>query len=1043
MQLLHLHWLTPVHQEQDGRLFVWAETDTLDHSSSQSRKKQAQPHPRTIDAQTLRRLIAFVGLSEELPVSPLAFWLPTNRLGPMPPPDPGHNWATDDDPPTLRRWMVSGLRLDTAQALSLFTYLHQHDLPPTLRLGPDARYWRTAFAFVLELLARQLLRPALIEVNEKKGFRFESRWQPWLDGEDEARRVSQLAAGLPPVCRADAADPANTIPPRAVLDSFLNHLTDTAVRHWAAKQVLYWPTDRDAPTAWLKALLVHDPTIRAGAGQVRHLAGGFRAWERTLTIAGDKHYRVAMRLEAPSQQAPELMEQGQQTWQLHYLLQARDDASLLVPAAEVWNAKGSVLQSLDHHFERPQERLLAGLGYAARFFPPIHRSLQQRAPTHTDLSPAEAYTFLRQCAPHLQRAGFGLLVPPWWNKPGTRLGVRLKLSSTSKLAGQSGVSKGHMNLENLVRYRWQLSLGETELSREEFDALVALKSPLVQIRGQWVQLDPEQIEAAIHFWQKQDDEGLLSLPEAMRLGLAGQPQHEGLMVDGVEFDGWLQRWLSRLQGDEKLELLPKPAGVRATLRPYQEYGYSWLHFAGNWGLGVILADDMGLGKTVQALTMIQRLKEEMGRLPAPILLICPTSVVTNWEMEKDKFTPGLQTWVHHGGDRLREDALIEAAQASDMLLTSYALMRRDGATLMRINWLGVILDEAQNIKNAGTKQAQMIRKLKADFRLALTGTPVENRLSELWSIMHFLNPGFLGGQKQFRQEFVLPIEKYGDEDAAQKLKKMIRPLLLRRVKTDSSVIQDLPDKQEVKVYCHLSEEQATLYEAVVRDALAAIEEQEEGGIARKGLVLSMLMQLKQVCNHPAQYLHETKAYRPSEDHHRSGKLQRFDALLDEILAEGDRLLIFSQFTEMAELLQSHIQERFGAPTLYLHGGVPAKKRAGMVAQFQQPDGPPVFLLSLKAGGTGLNLTRANHVFHFDRWWNPAVEDQATDRAFRIGQTKNVLVHKFVCLGTLEERIDAMIEEKKALAETIIGGGENWLTEVSTATLRQMVSLRQV
>jgi SNF2 family DNA or RNA helicase len=362
---------------------------------------------------------------------------------------------------------------------------------------------------------------------------------------------------------------------------------------------------------------------------------------------------------------------------------------------------------------------------------------------------------------------------------------------------------------------------------------------------------------------------------------------------------------------------------------------------------------------------------------------------------------------------------------------------------MQIDWLGVILDEAQNIKNAGTKQAQMIRKLRADFRLALTGTPVENRLSELWSIMNFLNPGFLGGQKQFRQEFILPIEKYGDEAAAQKLRKMIRPLLLRRVKTDSSVIQDLPDKQEVKVYCHLSEEQATLYEAVVRDALAAIEQQEEGGIARKGLVLSMLMQLKQVCNHPAQYLHETKAYRPDEDQGRSGKLQRFDALLDEILAEGDRLLIFSQFTEMAGLLQSHIQERFGVPTLYLHGGIPGRKRAAMVAQFQQPDGPPVFLLSLKAGGTGLNLTRANHVFHFDRWWNPAVEDQATDRAFRIGQTKNVLVHKFVCLGTLEERIDAMIEEKKALAETVIGGGENWLTEVSTATLRQMVALRPV
>jgi SNF2 family DNA or RNA helicase len=354
----------------------------------------------------------------------------------------------------------------------------------------------------------------------------------------------------------------------------------------------------------------------------------------------------------------------------------------------------------------------------------------------------------------------------------------------------------------------------------------------------------------------------------------------------------------------------------------------------------------------------------------------------------------------------------------------------------------VVLDEAQNIKNPNTKQARVIRSLPADFRLALTGTPVENRLSELWSIMHFLNPGFLGGQKKFRQDFAIPIEKHGDDEAARRLRALIRPVILRRIKTDPNVIQDLPDKQEMKVYCHLSEEQATLYEAVVRDALEAIDEQEEDGIVRKGLVLSMLMQLKQVCNHPAQYLHETAAYNPFEDQERSGKLRRLHALLDEVLAEGDRLLIFSQFTEMAGLLKQYIQERFSVPTLYLHGGVPAKKRAPMVEQFQSDDGPPVFLLSLRAGGTGLNLTRANHVFHFDRWWNPAVEDQATDRAFRIGQTKNVLVHKFVCLGTLEERLDALLKEKKALAESIVGSGENWLTEMSTAELREMVKLRQ-
>jgi len=430
-----------------------------------------------------------------------------------------------------------------------------------------------------------------------------------------------------------------------------------------------------------------------------------------------------------------------------------------------------------------------------------------------------------------------------------------------------------------------------------------------------------------------------------------------------------------------------------------------------------------------------------GGLSAPVLLICPTSVVTNWQLESERFTPELKTMVHQGAGRLRGDEFETAAKQADMVLTSYALARRDADDLRRIDWLGIALDEAQNIKNANTKQARVIRSLSGDFRLALTGTPVENRLSELWSIMRFLNPGFLGGQKEFRERFVLPIEKYGDEVAVGKLRGLTRPFILRRVKTDPTVITDLPDKQEVKVYCHLSEEQATLYEAVVQDALQGISAQADDNIARKGMVLSMLMQLKQVCNHPAQYLHQVEAYNALEDNGRSGKLDRFHDLLEEVLAEGDRMLVFTQFTEMGDLLRTSIEERFGTPTLYLHGSVSAKKRAEMVRRFQSDDGPPVFILSLKAGGTGLNLTNANHVFHFDRWWNPAVEDQATDRAFRIGQKRNVLVHKFVCLGTLEERIDEMIEDKRALADSVVGGAGDWLTEMSTANLRELVRLR--
>jgi SNF2 family DNA or RNA helicase len=379
-----------------------------------------------------------------------------------------------------------------------------------------------------------------------------------------------------------------------------------------------------------------------------------------------------------------------------------------------------------------------------------------------------------------------------------------------------------------------------------------------------------------------------------------------------------------------------------------------------------------------------------------------------------------------------------------MVLTSYAIARRDAETLQTVDWFGVVLDEAQNIKNAEAKQTQAIRRLPAQFRLALTGTPIENRLSELWSIIHFLNPGYLGPRQGFRQTFALPIERYGDEGAVQRLKKMVSPFILRRVKTDPKVIQDLPEKQEMKVYCSLTEEQATLYEAVVKDSMEQVAEAD--GIERRGLVLSMLMKLKQICNHPAQFLHQIdETYQPETNGNaeRSGKLTRLSEMLEEALADDDRVLIFTQFAEMGHLLKEHLQETLNAPTLFLHGGTPTAKRMVMIKRFQEEeDGPPIFILSLKAGGTGLNLTRANHVFHFDRWWNPAVENQATDRAFRIGQKRNVQVHKFVCVGTLEEMIDQMIESKKALAQSIVGSGENWLTELSTDELRDLVKLRR-
>ena len=409
-------------------------------------------------------------------------------------------------------------------------------------------------------------------------------------------------------------------------------------------------------------------------------------------------------------------------------------------------------------------------------------------------------------------------------------------------------------------------------------------------------------------------------------------------------------------------------------------------------------------------------------------------MIGNWQREAARFTPDLAVMVHHGGARGRGTALRKTAFRHDVVITSYALLQRDITALDAVPWKGVVLDEAQNIKNPETKQARAARALTAGYRIALTGTPVENNVGDLWSIMEFLNPGLLGTQTDFKRRFFVPIQANSDVQAIERLKALTGPFILRRLKSDRTIIADLPEKMEMKVYCNLTREQGSLYAAVVDEAMETLTAAD--GIRRRGVVLATLSKLKQVCNHPAQFLGDNSTV-PG----RSGKLARLVEMLEEVLEAGERALVFTQFSEMGEIIKSHLQETFGEEVLFLHGGVPRAKRDRMVKRFQDA-GASVFLLSLKAGGTGLNLTAANHVFHFDRWWNPAVEDQATDRAFRIGQTRGVQVHKFLCLGTLEEKIDEMIERKKEVASAIVGAGEAWLTELTTEQLTDILSLRE-
>ena len=525
------------------------------------------------------------------------------------------------------------------------------------------------------------------------------------------------------------------------------------------------------------------------------------------------------------------------------------------------------------------------------------------------------------------------------------------------------------------------------------------------------------------------------MEDALRISTGDTQTIDKLPVVSFEATGALQDLITTLTtGNQTLKPITEPDGFQGQLRPYQARGVSWLTFLEQWGLGACLADDMGLGKTIQLIAFLLHLRQQ-DLLEQPTLLVCPTSVIGNWAREVRRFAPPLKTLVYHGDKRPHGSVFTQKAEQVDLVITSYSLVHRDLKDLKRIEWQGLVLDEAQNIKNAAAKQSQAVRQLDSQFRIVLTGTPVENRLSELWSILDFLNPGYLGAQNFFQRRFGTPIERYGDTASLKMLRGLVQPFILRRLKTDRSIIQDLPEKQEMAVFCALSAEQAGLYQKLVEDSLANIDEAD--GVKRRGLILALLTKLKQVCNHPAQFLKQkTLGVR-----NRSGKLQRLDEMLEEVIAEGDRALIFTQFAEWGKLLKPHLEKHLRQETLFLYGGSSQKDREEMVDRFQlDPNGPKLFILSLKAGGVGLNLTRANHVFHFDRWWNPAVENQATDRVFRIGQTRNVQVHKFVCTGTLEDRIHELIESKKALSEQVVGSGEQWLTELDTDQLRDLLFL---
>ncbi|MCC6892937.1 MAG: DEAD/DEAH box helicase [Anaerolineae bacterium] len=880
-------------------------------------------------------------------------------------------------------------------------------------VGQSLLFWRAATLEALALVVRQQIMPAL----KMDGFRYQAFWQPMPE---HPERFTELAAYMPPICLGLAETPETSLSAYKLLGGFVSSVVDSTIRDMGAS--LKPLSGRGVGAAWLFALTQTDTQVKLSTVECEALFKDWQTWSSQNDAAGNTAFRITFRLDAPDND-------DDQKWKLSYLLQATDDPSLIVAASQIWRGQDSPY--LQQRFDQPQERLLRGLAFAGRLFAPILDSLRSAAPSSTAFDTGLAYTFLKDAAPLLQASGFRVLLPHWWG------GKKVRLTARAKVSGGKQTSKSRLTLDTLLHYDYQVMLGGEPIERADFMRLAALKQPLIQLRGQWVLLDAAQIEAGLKFFEH--GSGELPLNEVLRLSLDNEGSIGAIPLENMRADGWLKSLLVALQKPEKIEMIVPPVNLHAQLRPYQQRGFSWLVFLRRYGLGACLADDMGLGKTLQTIALLLHIKNDERKMQ-PALVVCPTSVVGNWRRELQRFAPILQFYTHQGVERISGEAFMSQLKDIDVVFTSYPLLARDREILESVEWSTVILDEAQNIKNSATKQAQAARALKSDYRIALTGTPVENRLAELWSIFQFLNPNYLGNEQSFRRHFANPIEKLDDATAAKRLRHLTTPFILRRLKTDPTVISDLPAKMEMKLCTTLTTEQGTLYEAVVKDVMERIESADAEGdtMSRRGLVLSLLMQLKQICNHPAQYLKDGSALEG-----RSGKLSRLTEMLEEIYATDDRALIFTQFAEMGELLRDHLRAKFVDDPLWLYGRTKVSEREEMIRRFQAERGPKVFILSLKAGGVGLNLTRANHVFHFDRWWNPAVENQATDRAFRIGQTRNVQVHKFVCVGTLEEKIDEMIESKKALAERIVGADENWLTELDTASLRDLVRLREV
>ena len=990
MVLLHLF-------RNEGRWFLWGETAEAPSDALS---------PFAVGSAFLKRLLApwfweQVSVQIERIDLPLPSVRREKRLYPVPsqpflaemkgwpPIDPGL-------PHPVHPWPVHAIALPLKQLMMLLNRAQDRRLDNGLFAGESLLLLADLFKLAGGMVAAGRYLPNIRQEAEGP---YQSVWVPVLNATDR-KNLENLSRALPSLVTEGR-------PPLDAAQTILEELTDAIARSasvttlseaQARKRRFY-----SAHDAWFSALRSSDPTIHwPHPDELADLKSRLAVWRYPVVWQQQTDISLGFKLAFP--------EKPDGGWPLRILIREQA-ATRPFPT--------------DLNREPVTSALILALGQAALLFPPLACAEADPSGQYgCTLSSDEAYLFLSAMVRVFKGAGFAVELPEGGDL------LRCEAELIADVSDPAPQTEKH-SLDDKLGIRWSVTLNGETLTAAEVADLLHAPSPLVCFRGKWILVDIRKLQDALRAISRKSEESVTA-SEVIKYALGIQARN-GLEVARVRSDGWLNPFLRQLEGEAAFEELPQPETFVGTMRPYQLRGFSWLAFLREWGFGACLADDMGLGKTIQALAFL--LHERAKGEKRPVLLVAPMSVLGNWIRETERFAPVLTCMLHHGANRWLGDSFAEEAKGVNLVLTSYQLLHRDYRILRAVDWAGILLDEAQNIKTPLTRQAQAVRALKADYRIALTGTPIENHVGDIWSIMDFLNPGLLGNRTLFRKRFFQPIQSGSDPSARSRLRQMTTPFILRRLKTDKRIISDLPEKVEGKVYCPLTLEQARLYREVLDTFERDLEAAE--GIQRRGLILAVLTKLKQVCNHPANYLGEPRA-----DAGRSGKLLRLEEMLDEIFSRGESALIFTQYAEMGHLLQRRLCQTFAEETPFLHGGVARRERDRLVNAFQNGQRPQAFILSLKAGGTGLNLTRATHVFHFDRWWNPAVEDQATDRAFRIGQTHRVMVHKLICTGTLEERIDRMIENKTALAKEIINQGETFLTELTNEALREILHLEK-